>query len=141
LATVIHFDHDLEYLDTPIGPAPALMVSLENPQRPGRFHDAMAYLDTGSQRTVFDGDIAESLGIDILRGEKVKFTFNHLGGSIGAREHRVALAHHLSFGKLDVTVCFSEEPIRRNLLGRDFLRLLQVGFRQYDQMFFLSLRR
>ena len=139
MATVIHFDHDVEYLDTPVGPAPALMVALANPVRPGRFIDALAYLDTGAQRTVFDGEFAEGLGIDILRGKKVLMSATH-GSSIGTREHHVTLSHP-ACGTLSLTICFSEEQIHRNLLGRDFLGLLQIGLRHYDQMFFVSPRR
>jgi hypothetical protein len=138
LATVIHFEHDVEYLDTPVGPAPALMVALANPVRPGRFIDALAYLDTGAQRTVFDGEFAEGLGMDILTGKKVLMGPTQ-GSSIGTREHRILLSHPVC-GTLTLTVCFSEEQIHRNLLGRDFLGLLQVGFRHYDQMFFVSPR-
>jgi len=96
----------------------------------------MAHLDTGAQRTLFDGEIAETLGINIFSGKKILFRLTS-GGSFGAREHDVVLSHP-SIGRLSMTACFSEQPIRRMLLGRDFLELLQVGFRQYERMFFES---
>ena len=136
MATVISFDHEVEYLDTPDGRAPALMVAIENPRRPGRSMESIAYLDTGAERTLFDGEMAESLGINIFDGRKVLCSPTR-GGSFGAREHEVILSHP-SIGRLRLTVYFSEEPIRRMLLGRDFFELMQIGFRQYEQMFFLS---
>jgi hypothetical protein len=139
VATTITFDHDLDYLDTSFGWAPALLVTLGNPQRPGESIDALGFLDTGAQRTLFDGELTQALGIDIFSGRKQDFSFTQ-GGSMSAHQHEVVLSHP-ALGRLSFPVCFSLGPIHRNLFGRDFLELLQVGFRQYDQMFFLSPRR
>jgi hypothetical protein len=139
VATSISFDHDLDYLDTTFGWAPALVVAVENPQEPGKSYDTVGFLDTGAEMTLFDGELIQVLGIEMLSGKKQDFSFTQ-GASMSARQHDVFLSHP-ALGKLRFPVYFSLGPIHRNLFGRDFLELLQVGFRQYDQMFFLSLRR
>ena len=41
--------------------------------------------------------------------------------------HRVRLSHE-ELGHHELRVGFSEQPIARNLLGRDFFGLFQIGF-------------
>jgi len=56
---------------------------------------------------------------------------------MGARLHGV-IASHPDLGPFHLTVGFSQGPIRRNLLGRDFFSLMQIGFREHYSAFYLT---
>lgn len=51
------------------------------------------------------------------------------GEEIVARLHRVRIDHE-RLGERLLEVAFSEAPVVRNLLGRDFFGLFQIGFRE-----------
>ena len=38
---------------------------------------------------------------------------------------------------IDLDIGFSTVPLRRNLLGRDFFNLVQIGFRERQQVFYV----
>lgn len=139
MATTITFDHELDYLDTSFGWAPAFLVTMQNPAQRNRTCDTLGFVDTGAQRTLFDGELTQALGIDIFAGQKQDFSFTQ-GGSLSARQHEVVLAHP-AFGSLRFTLCFSLGPIHRNLLGRDFLEHMQLGIRQYDRRLLVAPRQ
>ncbi len=65
--------------------------------------------------------------MDLLAGQEITFQ-SASGHALPARLRRVRLTH-LSLGTFDVEVGFSTTPVR-NLLGRDFFSLIQVGFRE-----------
>ena len=46
--------------------------------------------------------------------------------------HAVRLSHP-ELGCFDLEIGFSPFPLRRNLLGRDFFNLVQIGFRERQQ--------
>ena len=45
---------------------------------------------------------------------------------------------HGDLGEFELEIGFSESPIRRNILGRDFFNLLQIGFRERYLVFYVT---
>lgn len=105
---------------------PILSVVVSNPRSLVRSADVIAYLDSGAQRSLFDGTLAGLIGLDLMDGPRVSFA-SAAGLSIEGIIHPVRLSHP-ELGKFDLDIGFSTVPLRRNLLGRDFFNLVQIGF-------------
>ena len=83
-------------------------------------------MDSGAELSLFDGQIALAIGLELQRGV-VQVYGTSSGATLMARVHHVRLTHK-ELGDDDLRVGFSEQPIARNLLGRDFFGLFQIGF-------------
>lgn len=115
---------------------PRLTIQLANRADADQAGELDAYLDSGAARTLFNGSLAPSLGLDLLSGEE--FTFQSTAGaSLTARLHPVRLSH-ASLGSFDLEVGFSTGHIARNLLGRDFFSLLQIGSREHHSTLYVT---
>jgi hypothetical protein len=139
VATTVTYSHSFSYsLDSITGDAfPGLEIRLSIPGKLNYAVDVVAHLDSGATRSVFDGArLVPTLGIDLMAGREVQ-----LGSALGfttiARIHRVEVFHpELGLFLLDAAI--STVPIRRNLLGRDFFQHLQIGFREFYQIFLIA---
>jgi hypothetical protein len=133
----VQYAYEIAYTHDPFtgNPFPILPLRAANLNNLGRALDINAYLDSGAQRSLFDGWIATSLGLDLLSGQAL--SYGSLGGTIQGRLHRVRLSH-LDLGEFDLEIGFSESQIRRNLLGRDFFNLTQIGFRERYLTFYVT---
>jgi len=103
----------------------------------GQAVEADACLDSGASDSLFDGEILAGIGINLLDGTLRRYGSAIVGVGIDARIHRVRL-EHTELGTFELDVGFSMGPISRNLLGRDFFRLIQLGFREYHQTLFVE---
>jgi hypothetical protein len=91
--------------------------------------DLDAYLDSGAERSLFDGSFAPLLGIDdLFAGHEIPCQ-STAGPVLAARLHPVRLSHP-ALGLFDLEVGFSAGHVHRNLLGRDFFSRVQIGFRE-----------
>lgn len=100
-----------------------------SPADSGRAVDLDAYLDSGAERSLFNGILAPLLGIDdLFGGPEIPFQ-STVGAALTARLHPVRLSHP-ALGLLDLEMAFSTAHINRNLLGRDFFSRAQIGFRE-----------
>lgn len=117
---------------------PRLTIRLTNPASPDEAVDVDAYLDSGAQRSLFDGRIGRAIGIDLLTGKERQYE-STTGSSIAGMLHRVRLAH-ADLGLFDLELGFSTVHIKRNLLGRDFFDLVQIGFRERRLAFYVTPR-
>jgi len=115
---------------------PGLLVRISNPLYASRALDIDGHLDTGAQRSVFDGWIASEIGLDLASGARFGLTTT-TGESIEARVHDVIVSHE-ALGDFRLGIAFTLGPIRRNLLGRDFLNLIQIGFREHHEEFYVT---
>lgn len=133
----VTYTYHFPYGYSPQGrPFPILPIQLFNPSDKARSVEVAAYLDSGSERSLFDGTLARALGIDLLRGQR--FTcFSAGGASIDAFLHPVAIQHP-ELGQFALDVGFSSVTLARNLLGRDFFNLVQVGFREHHLVFYVT---
>ena len=102
----------------------------------GRELEIQAHLDSGAERSLFDGQIARAIGLQPGNGEKIHFR-STTGADVVAVSHRVQLAHE-NLGECDLTVGFSDREIARNLLGRDFFDLYRIGFREHHSKVLFS---
>jgi hypothetical protein len=115
---------------------PIIQLRVLNPVDLQQGMDADGYLDSGCQASLFDGSIARIIGLDLLAGER-KFYGTLTGPQIEARLHTIRLSHP-DLGDFDLRIGFSLTQIPRNLLGRDFFNLTQVGFRERRLTFYMN---
>ncbi|MDQ3776495.1 MAG: retroviral-like aspartic protease family protein [Pseudomonadota bacterium] len=115
---------------------PRLTLRLANLGDPEQAIDLDAYLDSGAERSLFDGTLALALGIDLLAGQVFRLQ-STTGHALPARLHTVHIAHAL-LGSFAIEVAFSAGPIGRNLLGRDFFSRVQVGFRESRRALYVT---
>ena len=115
---------------------PILPITIMNPRQPSRAVDTIVHLDSGAQRSLFDGTLARLIGLDLFDGRRLPFA-SAAGVSIEALLHAVRLSHP-ELGEFDLEIGFSTAPLRRNLLGRDFFNLVQVGFRERHLVFYVT---
>ena len=94
MATV-QYAYEIAYTYDPLtgDPFPILPLRVTNLSNPGTALDVNAYLDSGAQRSLFDGWIATSLGLDLLSGQAL--SYGSLGGIIQGR-----LGDSMRFGSL-----------------------------------------
>jgi len=117
---------------------PRLPLGVSRPGHSGKPVDIDAHVDSGAERSLFDGWIGASLGIDVLAGSRFAFETT-MGSVLTATMHTVQLLHP-ELGTFELEVGFSSSHIRRNLLGRDFFNLVQIGFRERHSLFYVSAR-
>ena len=115
---------------------PQLSFRVANPQDPSLAVDVDAFLDSGTERTLIDGQVAAILGLELFEGPRLTFETT-AGGLLPAVQHRVVLAH-AELGSFEMLTAFSTAAIRRNLLGRDFFDQVQIGFRERHFEFYVS---
>ncbi len=135
--TTVAYRHRFEYGYDDSGlRLPLLKFRLSNVDDPALIVDVEVALDSGAERSLLDGRIGVALGLDLLQGRQL--TFETMGGSLlSATLHPVQLSHP-KLGTFELEIAFSTGEVRRNLLGRDFFDLVQVGFREHFQTFFVT---
>lgn len=132
----VAYPHEFPYRQSPAGGTfPILPVTISTSHQLTRSADVIAYLDSGAQRSLFDGTLAAAIGLDLLDGRRLPFA-SAAGFSIEAIIHPVRLSHP-DLGDFGLEIGFSTIPLRRNLLGRDFFSLVQIGFRERQQVFYV----
>lgn len=137
MATVVFYDHEFVYRYNQQGKvSPIIQVQIRNPLDPAMVVEVDAHLDSGAERSLFDGVVVRAVGLDLMAGSPMKYQATS-GAGMDARLHGVILSHP-DLGPFRLAVGFSEEPIRRNLLGRDFFSLMQIGFRERHSVFYLT---
>jgi len=136
--TTVQYSYEVAYTHDPLSgdPFPILPLQVANPHAPEQALDTNAYLDSGAQRSLFDGWIATALGFDLFSGSELRYA-SVTGISLAARLHTVSLTHP-DLGSIALEVGFSTAPISRNLLGRDFFNFFQIGFHERYLTFYMS---
>jgi hypothetical protein len=133
----ITYTYQFQYTYDPKGdPFPILPVRVLSTASPGLVVEVDAYLDSGAERSLFSGTLAIPLGIDLLRGRRIAY-FSAGGMRMDAFLHPVTIRHP-ELGQFDLEVGFSSVALARNLLGRDFFNLVQVGFRERQLVFYIT---
>jgi hypothetical protein len=113
-----------------------IQVQLAKPADPATAIEVDAYLDSGAGKSLFDGQIARAIGLDLNKGRPQSYS-STAGYSVNARLHQ-AIISHPDLGQHSLEVGFSDQEIRRNLLGRDFFALMQIGFREMLFTFYVT---
>jgi len=98
--------------------------------------DVDAHLDSGAELSLFQGWIPRAIGLDILSGRTRKY-YPVNKQEIEARVLPVRLFHD-RLGAFEMEIGFSLAGIKRNLLGRDFFDLIQIGFREHQITLYIT---
>ncbi len=134
MSTVVYpFGFAYRYIER--GFFPALQITVESRVGIPQSIVVDAFLDSGAEASLFQGWIAQTIGIDLFTGTRRTYASTS-GNAIEARMHPLRLSH-ADLGRFDLTIGLSTSEISRNLLGRDFFNLIQIGFRENQQTFFV----
>jgi hypothetical protein len=134
---VVQYTHQLAYpLDSQGKPFPILQLRISNPADSEHGLDIEGYLDSGAEYSLLNGWMATAMGFDLLSGTERKYG-PIVGPTIIGRVHRIRLAHP-TVGTFDLDVGFSTQEIHREILGRDFFNLIQIGFRERYLSYYLK---
>lgn len=120
---------------------PMFTVEIRNPSDPNLAIEQDAFLDSGASRSIFRGEVPAMLGLNLLDGDRWSFETN-TGETIDARVHPVQLVLPATEDEpaptpMNLNLAFALGDVRRNLLGRDFFDLAQIGFREHRLEFVL----
>jgi hypothetical protein len=137
MVITVSYDHEFNYRPDGSGETYALLqVKLINPADLSKAIEVDAYVDSGTGRSLFDGEFASEIGLRLTDGPAQSYSPTR-GSGLSARLHQVIVSHP-DLGTFPLKVGFSELPIRRNLLGRDFFALIQIGFRERHSTFYVT---
>lgn len=128
----VDYDLDFNYREYANQRGPFLPITLIGPT--GKV-DTLALVDSGAQGTLFQGQLASIIGVQLLEGGPEIFS-GLGGGSVNARMHKISV--EINGYTIDVEAGFSMDPIARNLLGATFLEHVQFGVRKKHEKFFIA---
>ena len=132
----VNYVHEFNYRDFREGRSPVLQLQVSHADHSENKIDVDAYLDSGSERSLFNGFLITSLGI-MLINDKIRRYTPTAGNSIEAYFHYVQLSLP-GVGDFNLEIGFSSSTIMRNLLGRDFFNFAQIGFRENHLKYYLT---
>lgn len=133
---LVNYLREFNYREFQEGQSPVLQLQVFHPDNSENKIDVDVYLDSGTQRSLFNGFIIASLGITLINGKIQRYSTT-AGNVIEAYLHRVRLTLP-DVGDFNLEIGFSSNTIRRNLLGRDFFNLAQIGFRENRLKYYLT---
>lgn len=136
---IVEYDRELEYPYDRLfgGRFPTLQLRVGFDTALSSAVDTNAHIDSGTLVSLFDGALlASSTGIDLFGGRAMTYQ-SALGWSLEARLHKLHFEHEV-LGRFELEVGLSTVPIHRNLLGRNFFDLFQIGFREHHQALLLK---
>jgi len=139
VVTAVAYTHSFAYLsDRDSGKLfSGLRLAISSPEKRVRTVDTVAQLDTGSDFSIFDGQLlVGALGIDLMDGPVILLASSG-GFSITGRIHPIEILHP-DLGRFTLDAAISTVPIRRNLLGHDFFQRIQIGFREFHRTFLIT---
>ena len=133
----VNYLHEFNYREFSASLSPVLQIEISLPGRhPNHKIDVDAHLDSGAQRSLFDGFLIAALGGELVN-DKIQPYSSTAGDSVQGYLHRVRLTLP-DVGVFTLEVGFSDRHLRRNLLGRDFFNLVQIGFREHQLKYYLT---
>jgi hypothetical protein len=138
---LVEYPYRYAYRDYAGSLFPFFIVTVRNPSN-NLAVEQDAFLDSGASRSIFQGEIARMLDLDLLAGEAWSFR-TATREVVQARIHDVQIVlpdteDESAPPAFNVSLAFSLRNIERNLLGRDFFNLVQLGFREHRSEFFLE---
>ena len=133
---LVNYPHSFNYRQFPSGSFPVLQLRIARQDNHELGIDTDAYLDSGAERSLFNGDLLTGLEIEVIN-EKPKPYSSASGNIITGYLHEVQLTIP-GVGAFNLEIGFTEVRIIRNLLGRDFFNLVQIGFREHQLQYYLN---
>lgn len=102
----VSYDHAFEYAYDDFGNrVPRLMFRASNPEDSTVAVDVEAHLDSGAEKSLFNGEIGTTLGIDVLAGKRIAYQ-SAVGVQLTATIHPLRLVHD-DLGVFDLEVGFT----------------------------------
>ena len=132
----VSYRHKFNYGYVQEGRCPVLQVRLASLDNSENGIDVDAHLDSGAEASLFSGLLLAALGVPLVNNKRKRYG-STFGDSVEAYLHNVRLTLP-EVGSFDLEIGFSNGDIRRNLLGRDFFNLAQIGFRERQQEYYLT---
>jgi hypothetical protein len=132
----VDYLHEFNYREFSAGRSPVLQLEISLPGYPENKIDVDAHLDSGAQRSLFNGFLITALGGELVN-ERIQPYSSTLGDSVLGYLHGVRRTLP-DVGDFNLEVGFSDRRITRNLLGRDFFNLVQIGFREHQLKYYLT---
>ena len=132
----VHYRYEFGYTAAGDSSAPLLALRASRVEASSLSVGIDTHLDSGTEMSLFHGALALMLGLDLLAGRPLRFAAT-AGPPLEARVHRLRLWND-TLGGFELEVGLTTSHIRRNLLGRDFFSLFQVGFREQYLAFYLD---
>jgi hypothetical protein len=132
----VDYLYEFAYREFSTAHFPVLQVEIFLPGYPENKIDVDAYLDSGSQRSLFNGLLIGALGGELINNRIQPYS-STIGDSVQGYLHGVELSVP-GVGNFNLEVGFSDRHINRNLLGRDFFNLVQIGFREHQLKYYLT---
>ena len=133
---LVNYPHSFNYRELPFGNFPIIQVRITRQDDPELGIDIDAYLDSGAELSLFNGDFLAALDISLINNRPKPYS-STVGHSVTGYLHEVRLTVP-NVGDFNLEIGFSDVPIRRNLLGRDFFNFVQIGFREHQQQYYLN---
>ena len=134
----VEYSHRFYYREMIEGQSPVLTATMSSLEGGEGSIDIDAYLNSGASTSLFNGSFLSALGIPLINDRRKLFA-STAGNSVEAYIHRVRLTLP-ELGAFDLDIGFSNTQIIRNLLGRDFFNLVQIGFRERQSEYYLDPR-
>ena len=134
----VEYQHRFNYRRFRSRISPVLQVRITRQDNSGIGIDTDAYLDSGAEVSLFNGDLLAGLEMDLINNNRKSYG-STFGGSVTGYLHTVRLILP-DVGDFSLEIGFSNGEIRRNLLGRDFFNLVQIGFRESQLEYYLNPR-
>jgi hypothetical protein len=132
----VEYQHNLNYRQLQAGSFPALLVRVAHQHNLDVSFDTDAYLDSGAECSLFDGALLSGLAIELINNKRTSYRAT-TGASVTAYLHNVRVTIP-DIGTFNLEIGFSDVHISRNLLGRDFFNLVQIGFRENWREYYLT---
>jgi len=133
---LVDYQHTFNYRLLQAGSCPIIQVRITRQDAPDVGIDIDAYLDSGAERSLFNGELLAGLEINLINDKQKRYG-STTGDFIAAYLHEVRLTVP-DVGDFNLEMGFSGIQIRRNLLGRDFFNLIQIGFRENQLKYYLN---
>ena len=113
---------------------PIIIPVLKRTEKSTQEIDVPAIVDTGADFSIFQGNYATAIGITIRNGRPENI--NVFGGWFQVYMHQVILIieNHV----FPTEIGFPDQPIPRNILGRNFLKLVKLGVDEKIDEFYLT---
>lgn len=132
----VTYQHQFNYREFQTRHTPLLQLRLVYPSDSENGIDFDAHLDSGCEGSLFNGHLLQTLGGTVMN-EQRKHYGTTLGDGVDAYLHnvRLSLPDVIEF---ELEIGFTIGTIRRNLLGRNFFDLAQIGFRERRREYYLT---
>jgi len=132
----VTYQHQFNYRQFQTSHIPLLQLRLVYPSGSENGIDFDAHLDSGCEGSLFNGHLLQSLGGTVMNDRRKRYG-STLGDSVTAYLHTVRLSLP-DVAEFDLEIAFTDVEIRRNLLGRNFFNLAQIGFHERQLEYYLT---